>query len=180
MSELIHIMLHDHAWTIFPGSDGGLEVLLSLSFLLISLILLRYVRRSLIPIAILYLIGVLFFTLMIRTAGTERMAILKPFQTIRNAIGWDGWFVIVDRYNLYMLIANVLLFMPFGYILPSLVPATGKWYLIVPLGLLASLCIETIQYFTKLGCFDLDDLIANTLGAFVGYMLFLLFLRRRR
>ena len=32
-----------------------------------------------------------------------------------------------------------------------------------------SLTIEVIQLLTKVGCFDVDDMILNTLGAALGY-----------
>ena len=35
-----------------------------------------------------------------------------------------------------------------------------------------SLCVETIQLVWKVGSFDVDDLILNTLGGVIGYLLF--------
>ena len=42
--------------------------------------------------------------------------------------------------------------------------------------------VETVQLIAKVGCFDVDDLILNTLGAAIGYMLFAVcnYLRRKR
>ena len=37
-----------------------------------------------------------------------------------------------------------------------------------------SLSIEIIQLFTKVGCFDVDDLLLNTLGGLIGYIIFLI------
>jgi len=39
-------------------------------------------------------------------------------------------------------------------------------------GFALSLFVEVVQLITKVGCFDVDDLILNTLGAAVGYILF--------
>ena len=41
--------------------------------------------------------------------------------------------------------------------------------------------METIQLVTRVGCFDVDDLILNTAGAAAGYVLFAVcnYLRRR-
>ena len=41
--------------------------------------------------------------------------------------------------------------------------------LLVSLGLV--LYIETMQYFTGRGIFDIDDIFGNTLGAMIGYFL---------
>ena len=35
-----------------------------------------------------------------------------------------------------------------------------------------SLTVEVIQLVTRVGCFDVDDMILNTLGATLGYVLF--------
>ncbi len=175
----IHTILYDPVWTLFPGSQGGAEVLLSIGFILLTLILLRINRKTAWPVTIAYIFIVLYFTLLVRSAGAERITMTTPFQTIRNAIGWsDGWFTVVDRSNLYALIANVLLFIPFGYLLPTLVKFARRWFIILPMGLLGSLVIELAQLITKRGCFDVDDLIANTLGALAGYLIYKLFLSR--
>ena len=42
------------------------------------------------------------------------------------------------------------------------------------LGIEFSLLVEIVQLFSKVGSFDVDDILLNTLGVFVGYVLFLL------
>ena len=184
MQSLIRqLFVNDPVWTLFPGSKGNIEVLLALGFIVLSLLLLKLTRsRNLMwLIALSYLFGLLFLTLFTRTPGPNRISLLVPFTTIRNALDWqDGGLRVIDYMNLYALIGNVLLFVPFGYLLPKAFPKTAKFYLTIPAGLLASLAIETTQYITKLGCFDVDDLIANTIGAAIGYLLFLLVLRGRK
>ncbi len=68
---------------------------------------------------------------------------------------------------------NILLFVPFGLLLPLFLP--GKWHFItVPAGLLCSVCIELIQHLTGRGFCQLDDIIMNTLGTLTGYLLWAL------
>ena len=43
-----------------------------------------------------------------------------------------------------------------------------KRFLIIALGAFASLLAETLQYVTRLGIFDVDDLLNNTLGTLCG------------
>lgn len=54
--------------------------------------------------------------------------------------------------------------------------------MVTALGFGLSLLVESIQLVFKVGCFDVDDLILNTLGAAIGYMLFAVcnYLRRKR
>ena len=179
IGDISHTVLYDPVWTLFPGSRGGFEVLLSLGFIVFALILLRIDRRTAWPVLVVYIFAVLYFTMLSRTPGAERKALTVPFQTIRNAVDWrNGWFMVVNRMNLFELMANVLLFMPLGCLLPTLFRFARHWFVAVPLGFLGSLAIEVTQYYTRLGCFDVDDLIANTLGAAAGFLVFLLVLKR--
>lgn len=76
---------------------------------------------------------------------------------------------------------NVLGFIPFGFILPVICRGFRNGFLIILSGFCLSLCVETIQLVTKVGCFDVDDLILNTLGAAIGYLAFAIcdYLRRK-
>ncbi|MFC3041456.1 VanZ family protein [Virgibacillus xinjiangensis] len=46
--------------------------------------------------------------------------------------------------------------------------------------LLFSFSIEILQYVTQLGVFDVDDIILNTLGGYLGFLIFVLFKNRIR
>ena len=70
------------------------------------------------------------------------------------------------------LAGNVIGFIPFGMILPVIWPKTGKVLRILLLSFEFSLCVETIQLVWMVGSCDVDDLILNTLGGVIGYMLF--------
>ena len=70
------------------------------------------------------------------------------------------------------LLGNVVGFVPFGFILPLIVRRARGFFLITLSGFALSLFVEVVQLITKVGCFDVDDLILNTLGAAVGYILF--------
>ena len=69
-------------------------------------------------------------------------------------------------------VLNMLLFVPFGYLLPQW--KRLRWYQVVTLGLMLSLLIETGQLVFHFGVFELDDLVKNTMGAGVGFLLYLL------
>ena len=67
---------------------------------------------------------------------------------------------------------NVIGFLPFGFILPVIFRRMNSGFLICVSGFILSLTVEVIQLVTKVGCFDVDDMILNTLGATLGYVLF--------
>lgn len=72
---------------------------------------------------------------------------------------------------------NVMLFVPIGYLLPYVF----RWFRehmrrrTVLACFLISLATENIQLVMKVGYYDMDDLITNTLGGFIGQALFMAF-----
>ena len=100
---------------------------------------------------------------------------LTPFREIRRFIVYRrtlGWFAVLSN-----LLGNVLAFVPFGMILPMLTPKCRNFFHIVLLGFDFSLFVETIRLISKVGSFDVDDLILNTLGAALGYLAYRLIRR---
>lgn len=67
---------------------------------------------------------------------------------------------------------NVVLFIPLG-ILFSLLLSKRKWISIV-LGMLLSSGIELTQLILHRGLFEFDDIFHNTLGTFIGFIVYLL------
>ena len=71
------------------------------------------------------------------------------------------------------LLGNILLFVPFGFLVPLFWRKEEHHPLIIILmGCLFSAVVEVIQLQTGLGSCDVDDVILNTLGTVLGYLLF--------
>ncbi|PGX01076.1 VanZ family protein [Bacillus sp. AFS033286] len=66
---------------------------------------------------------------------------------------------------------NIVLFMPFGFLLPTIWPHFRKMKNTLCAGFLFSLAIELSQLLNN-RITDIDDLFTNTLGAMVGYVLY--------
>ena len=71
----------------------------------------------------------------------------------------------------YFDMENILLFVPFGFLLG--ITAKPRWPWFILSAIVSSLLIEILQLFTKLGYFELMDIIFNTVGSCIGYMFFL-------
>lgn len=78
------------------------------------------------------------------------------------------------------LVGNVIAFVPFGVFLPLLIKRTRSFVKTVLLGFEFSLFVEIVQLFGKVGSFDVDDILLNTLGVMGGYLLFRLMLVMHR
>lgn len=69
------------------------------------------------------------------------------------------------------LAGNILIFIPFGFFVPM--SSERKNIFVTTIGaFLLSLVIESIQLYTRVGCFDVDDLLLNTLGGVAGYIIY--------
>lgn len=94
---------------------------------------------------------------------------LTPFKEImrfiryRHVVGFQAFLI-----NVF---GNIIAFMPMGFFLPAVSGEKINGIQIILLSFLFSLSVETVQLLTKLGCFDVDDMILNTLGSFLGYLL---------
>ena len=66
---------------------------------------------------------------------------------------------------------NVILFIPLGFFLPFLYKKYNRLANIVLAGFLISLSIEFVQMF-DIRTTDINDLIANTLGTYLGFSIY--------
>ena len=97
---------------------------------------------------------------------------IKRFWNYREEVGLFAMFT-----NLF---GNVIIFIPFGFFMPMASKYRSIFSAVFySFGL--SLCVETFQLITKVGSFDVDDLLLNTVGGLVGYIIFVMgeALRRR-
>ena len=124
---------------------------------------------------IVYLLSLAYFLFFAEATGrtfTERtyQYNLIPFHEIRR-------FVVYRRQLGFAAVAlnlagNVLAFVPFGVFLPLLVKHARSLVKTLLLGFEFSLLVEIVQLFSKVGSFDVDDILLNTLGVLIGYVLF--------
>lgn len=70
------------------------------------------------------------------------------------------------------IVGNMVAFMPFGFFLPIISRRSRKWYNTVSFGLIFSLILETLQLIFKVGSFDVDDMLLNTVGAGLGFLVY--------
>lgn len=104
-----------------------------------------------------------------RTQFDENIVRLRPIistvEFAQNSLVWNR------RESLFInIFGNIVMFAPFGFlgwIFPQYKDL--KTLLIAFLSVLIS--VEALQYFTRMGVFDIDDVLLNSLGVFVGFKL---------
>lgn len=89
---------------------------------------------------------------------------IKRFIIYRQQIGLEKFLVNI--------LGNIFAFAPFGFLLPLLNKSYRSFFLITMLSLIFSLAVETIQLIFRVGIFDVDDLLLNTIGGIIGYIFY--------
>lgn len=122
--------------------------------------------RAVCAVALAGYLALLAFVTLLRLGSSTGVSYvnLSLFSGWREA--WNQW----SLQGWLNLLLNVAAFVPWGVLLPLLLGRRQRRPLLTATlaGLALSLAIESAQYFTGRGCFDLDDLFTNTLGAFLG------------
>ena len=68
-------------------------------------------------------------------------------------------------------IMNVIVFIPVGMILGSLLKVKGSWLIALLIGCSISVTIESLQFFFMRGFSEVDDVMHNTLGCLIGWLM---------
>jgi glycopeptide antibiotics resistance protein len=92
---------------------------------------------------------------------------LVPLKTLSGFVSnfqhynFDTW--------LYNTLGPFLIFMPLGFLLPRVFLNLKTFWRVICFSFFLSICIEFLQFVTKLGVLDIDDIILNLGGAALGY-----------
>lgn len=131
---------------------------------------------------IIYIGFLVYFLLLSEMYGrtelrTDYSYNLELFKEIKRF--WEYREVLGAKIVMMNLVGNVAIFIPFGFILPWASRYTNiletAWFTF-----LFSLTIECVQLITKIGSFDVDDLLLNTVGGCIGYITFFICCKIRR
>jgi glycopeptide antibiotics resistance protein len=114
---------------------------------------------------VLFLLYLMFFG-MGRTQMDDNLLTIEPiFSTINFIKGCISWKDIV-----IIVVGNVVMFIPFGFlgwIFPKLKELKSLLFTFIS----AITIVEATQYFTRMGIFEVDDIILNTFGVFLGFLM---------
>lgn len=113
---------------------------------------------------IIYMIVILYMTLLNRNPHSSRNAWFRIFATYQ--------YFLTNAYLRREILNNIILFIPLGTIVARLWPRWRR--LIVPV--MVSVAIELLQFITKRGFFETDDIISNSIGGIIGFSAAMLFL----
>lgn len=157
---------------------GGIEQVLLAVLLVVSAIILgkqmsfavrnfKELNKGALSLFLTYLLAILYITLFSRWG-------------VHNTSVKTGFFTDFGE-SLHHLGLNIALFIPFGFLLPAVAPKKRQnGVFSVLTGMMLSTFIETIQMVLQIGECDIKDIVGNTLGTVLGYLIYCLVARRYR
>lgn len=108
----------------------------------------------------------LMFLGMGRFQFDENVIRIEPvFSTVKFIENTIRWWDIVR-----IVLGNVLMFIPFGFlgwVFPKLNDLKSLMYTFIS----SIVIVEGMRYFTRLGIFEIDDILLNSFGVFIGFQI---------
>lgn len=105
------------------------------------------------------------------------------YKSIVNCIPFQKVFVFFEYQNyndlgklakfFAELFGNIILFVPFSFAIKQLFRMYYSLKKTVQIALIVSVSIECLQYLFNIGVVDIDDVILNVVGSYIGYLLFI-------
>lgn len=127
---------------------------------------LKKLYKILIPFYTLFLLYLMFFAFGRSQYDINIVRLIPMFSTVgfvKQTILWKT--IIINIFG------NILIFVPFGF-LGIVFPKLNQFWILILDFLFAIIILESFQYFTRLGVFDIDDVILNTVGVAIGFWIY--------
>lgn len=134
----------------------------------------KKIRLAGLILFILYLIALVYFLFLSERYGRSGVQPIRyNLVPLREILRFVTNVNVLGRWAVFVNIGgNILAFCPFGAILPILSRKMRFFPKITAATALFSLCVEIMQLVTRSGVCDIDDVILNTLGGCLGYLIF--------
>ena len=116
-------------------------------------------RYSVFLLLVEYVFLLFCSTVIFRTPGETRQYDFHPFWS------YDRPELLIEN------IMNVIVFIPVGMILGSLLRVKGSWLVALLIGCSISVTIEALQFWFMKGFSEFDDVMHNTLGCLIGWLM---------
>lgn len=104
------------------------------------------------------------------TGFTDYRYNLMPFAEINRYLTYNQYFTWENL--LTNLAGNILVFVPIGFLVPIINKKGANIFTVFGASFCLTLFIETVQLIFRIGVFDVDDLIMNTVGGVIGFICF--------
>ena len=114
-------------------------------------------------ILLLYLLFLGFGRIQYEENIVRLVPIKSTYVFIQKSILWQN--IIIN------ILGNIIMFIPFGFLGWAL-PTLKDLKTLILNFLFVIIMVEALQYFTRMGIFDIDDIFLNTFGVWIGFKIF--------
>ena len=128
----------------------------------ILLLMLFFTKRAPLSVLIAYVFLIFSQTVLSREITSEAIAEWRPFRIIFEDCS-TSWVGVLSQIG-----ANIIMFIPIGVLLYMVL---RKFKISVLLAVLFATILELLQFVLHRGFCETDDIISNTIGAIVGFLL---------
>ena len=126
-----------------------------------------------------YILANLHETLLFRAVRPDYKAEWELLWSYRKSLAFPdglmsllhGTVEVVRPALLEEIILNILLYIPLGYLLPFVFERVKPWQ-VLAIALGCSVLTEVIQLVGKIGWFEFDDMLNNTMGCVIGLVMY--------
>lgn len=126
-------------------------------------------KKNIIALFLSYIVIIVQMSILFRPFGTIKQIDLVPFNMPGGV-----------RYIVLYVLANMIAFLPVGILAPMIWNKMRNIKKVVLIGFFMSLFIEVSQLALQCGVFQTEDLIANALGAGIGYYIYKKIVKKQR
>lgn len=125
----------------------------------------KSVQACMITVLCGYFVLVIISTVFARERTADYQYSFDIFWSYRKVMTGENYFLNQIVYNIFMLA-------PVGFMLPLALNRMGAVNIFI--GCSTSLLIELLQFVLKRGIFEMDDILHNSIGVIIGYLLLFL------
>lgn len=130
---------------------------------------------------ILYCLIIIYITLLSGIGTDYPYSRIEYIKSFNNLIPFWSFYVlfqspVITTYSIrefaFNFMGNLLLFIPWGIMLPVLCTRFIKFKRFILFTTIVIICIESLELFFMLGVFDIEDYLLNIIGATLGFYIF--------
>ena len=143
-----------------------LFTLVSLGLVLYKHSIINKIQRNSIILLSSYTVALLYFTVFGRYSQSYYRYEIDVFASYRKL------FENFDTYVFKQIILNLLMLIPVGFLLCVIIKSKFKYLWAMVISFILTVLVEVLQFVSRCGTFEVDDLINNMIGAVIGIAIY--------
>lgn len=151
----------------------GISVILLFTLIMLAFILHKHrlidkIQRNSFAILSTYIVALLYFTVFGRYSQSYYRYELNLFASYKQ------FFESFDVFVFFQIVINLIMLIPVGFLLCLIIKSRFKYLWVVLISILLTVGVEALQFVSRCGTFEVDDLINNTISTILGIIIYII------